>query len=206
MKSKGQVAQKFKQAQFRHLKKELGRLLKRQAPNCKNNRVLALDIGPVGICSLDCQVCDVRFHDRAPDCEDWEPRHQKEEIKQSLKDFFQKKTVPEIAVRFPDVAALLWVLAEEKEDDPQAGPLLPTRDVLGVEVLVEEAGQMEEAVQRETRSLVDAAVGPVLFQVEDLTQQVRALTEERDALREMGNLAALSEAEIPWWKRWLPWH
>jgi hypothetical protein len=122
MRTRGQIAQKMKQVQFRALKRELGRLLKRSAPNCSNNRVLDLDIGPVGLCSLDCKVCDVRFDDRAPECDDWEVRHEKEAIKESLKEFFRTRTVSEIAVRFPDVAALMWTLTEE--GDYQAGPLL----------------------------------------------------------------------------------
>jgi hypothetical protein len=154
MRTKGQIAQKIKQAQFRHVQKELKRLLKRSAPNCKKNRSMELEFGPVGVCSLDCQVCDVRFHNRAPECEDWELRHSKDEIKESLKEFFRTRAVPEIAVRFPDVAALLWALADDA--DPQQGPLMvgiPATTFFGIPVWVDTE---EDHVQ------LKAAVAPIL--------------------------------------------
>lgn len=204
MKTQGQIAQKIKQAQFRHIQKEMKRLLKRSAPNCKKNRSMDLEFGPVGVCSMDCQVCDVRFHNRAPECEDWELRHLKEEIKESLKEFFQTRTVPEIAVRFPDVAALLWVSTEE--GDPQAGPLMvgiPTSSFFGIPVWTDtedEQAQLKHALApylryeetvTELRRILDA--GTALLVVEKVEQLVlKQAQHERDWLAKTGEAAKLS--------------
>lgn len=49
--------------------------------------------------------------------------HDKDEIRESLKRFFLERPVNELAVRFPDVAALLWTILDDS--DPQRGDLLP---------------------------------------------------------------------------------
>lgn len=197
MKTPGQVAQKMKQAQYRHIKREIESLLKKTPPNCKSNRTLDLDIGPVGVCALDCEVCDLRFENRAPGCEKWEARHRKGEIKASLKDFFKTRTRAEIAVRFPDVAALLWVISEEEAANP---PVLLEEvcDLLGVESgdllghLSELQGELERAREKE--------------------EEVQTYAQEAERLR--GQLEALLlepveepevPAPVPWWRRWLPW-
>jgi len=206
MKTRGQIAQKFKQAQYRHIKREIGRLLKRTAPNCKNNRTLSLKIGPVGVCSLDCDVCDARFEDRAPECEEWDPRHEKGEIKASLKEFFQTRKVPEIAVRFPDVAALLWVLADD-EEDPQAGPLLPQGVSLtlgGAEVWVdseEEVTQVSQAVVSLAKKY--AADMPSESDSKEKDEEIDYLR-SRVRVLEQDAVAELPE-KMTWWRRWLPW-
>lgn len=111
MRPRGQILQKLKQVRFRHIKKELARLLKVAPSNCSHNRVL----GPedLGVCSLDCGVCDSQEDNRAPECEKFDPRYEKEALKESLSNFFDNRPVHEIAVRFPDVAALLWTLRDE---------------------------------------------------------------------------------------------
>jgi len=144
MRSNGQIAQKLKQARYRHVKREIRRLLDRNPDNCKNNRTVKTPSGKLGVCKLDCQTCDV-WLDRSPECPDFDPLHTKDEIKDSLKEFFQTRTVPEIAVRFPDVAALLWVLAED--EDPQAGPLFPEGQQLatlfGIDIWVDTPEEFE---------------------------------------------------------------
>ena len=113
MKSKGQILQKLKQVRFRHLKKELTRFLKKAPTNCENHRLLGPD--ELGVCSLDCKVCDALLDDRAPECKDYSPRYEKEALKQSLDTFFNNRPVHEISIRFPDVAALSWTLQDEEE-------------------------------------------------------------------------------------------
>lgn len=119
MKSAGQIFQKLKQARFRHIKKEVEGLLKQSSKNCVNHTLVDYPNNPVGICKLDFQVCDSRLRDRADTCGNFSPAHSKEEVKQSLQDFFSRRSVHEIAVRFPDVAALLWVLEGEVLEDEQ---------------------------------------------------------------------------------------
>ena len=78
MKGVGEIRQKLKQAQYRHLK----RILRK----------------------------------RLPADEDWD-RVIVQEIKTELREFFTTAPLHEIAQRFPDVAALLWVLAERDSED-----------------------------------------------------------------------------------------
>ncbi len=122
MKSAGQIFQKMKQARFRHVKKEVEGLLKQTSKNCTNCALVDYPNHPVGICKLDFQVCDSRLKDRADTCGKFTPAHGKEEVKQSLQDFFNLRSVHEIAVRFPDVAALLWVLDGETPEGEEISP------------------------------------------------------------------------------------
>ena len=125
MRTSGQVAQKLKQVRFRHLKKEMSRLLKVSCWNCKNiSPVTVQGGGKLGVCKLDFKTCDPSVQDRSESCGVFEPIHTPEEIKESLQEFFHTRQVHEIAVRYPDVAALLWVLLDGEEGSPQEGPLL----------------------------------------------------------------------------------
>lgn len=207
MKTRGQIAQKLKQTKFRHIKREVRSLLRRSAPNCKNNRSLDLEIGPVGVCALDCEVCDARFGDRAPQCEKWDPRYDSGEVKESLRNFFQTRSVAEIAVRFPDVAALLWVLIEDGADDPQESVFFPgallTDEFFGVELWVDHDEQLEnlreaskpllaaqETVQtlaRELGAMPDTLLSKVRILQEDVS---RSNSEVNDLLREREELEA----------------
>ena len=223
MKSRGKIAQKMKQSQFRHIQRELRRLLKRSAPNCSNNRTLTLDIGPVGICALDCDVCDVRFKDRAPACPDWTVRHEKEQIKTSLKEFFKTSTVEEIAVRFPDVATLLWALAEDAEE-ARSTPLIPEATSLGffgTRVWVdtaEDLDALEESLKPViTRLEVLKTVAALLEVSEESAAEALSDMKEHwkgkaglegelaDALERVGELErAVVKAPLSWWRRLWP--
>lgn len=223
MRTSGQVAQKVKQAQFRHIKREIKRLLKQTPSNCKQNRTLELDIGPVGVCSLDCDLCDARFRDRSQECGKWEPRHQKEQIKASLKEFFRTRGRADIAVRFPDVAALLWVLDDETPDLPDEDE--DTEDeglrkvlvrILDLEKgtrsavvgAVQDAVQSAQAARRAWNSQIEETEG-LRTQLEEKTQELEEKTQELQTLRLQVEQALTAVAEKPepvsWWRRWLPW-
>lgn len=147
MKSKGQILQKIKQASYRHLKRELTRLLDRKGRNCKNNRVVELPGHEIRLCALDCRACDpaLAAGDRASTCGSFEPLHEKEEIKESLKKFLEERPVHELAIRFPDVAALLWTVVDD--EDAQRGDLipnaLPTHSIFGVPIWVDNPEDLE---------------------------------------------------------------
>lgn len=147
MKSKGQILQKIKQASYRHLKRELSRLLSQRSFNCQNNRLVKLpqEIGEIRVCALDCQICDPASDDRAKSCGLFEPKHDKDEIRESLKRFFLERPVNELAVRFPDVAALLWTILDDS--DPQRGDLLPdacpTHSLFGVPLWVDKEEDLQ---------------------------------------------------------------
>lgn len=122
MKSPGQTYQKMKQARFRHVKREIENLLKQTSRNCTQNTQARSTTGSIGICKLDCQTCDPQVQDRSETCGKFTQTHGREDVKKSLQDFFSLRTIPEIAVRYPDVAALLWVLdGEELEGEELPG-------------------------------------------------------------------------------------
>lgn len=129
MKTSGEVGQKLKQVKFRHIKRELEKLLETKSVNCRfnyflkpgtqnDNKLINLLGGGVHICKcpdLDSRICDNRLEDKdnATTCPYFSLRHDKEKIKESLKEFFKGRSISEIAIRFPDVASLLWVLEDD---------------------------------------------------------------------------------------------
>lgn len=115
MRTSGQIYQKLKQVRFRHVKKEVESLLKRSPNNCENHALLDSQF-PLGFCKLDLQVCDAS-RDRSGTCGKFAQAHGREDVKKSLHDFFSGRSVAEIAARFPDVAALLWVLDGELPEE-----------------------------------------------------------------------------------------
>lgn len=143
MKKAGEVGQKLKQVKYRHIKRELEKLLEKKSVNCRfnyflkpgtqnENKLINLLGGGVYTCKcpdLDSRICDNRLEDKdsANTCPYFSLRHDKDKIKESLKDFFKDRSVSEIAIRFPDVASLLWVLedddyellAQELEEDAE---------------------------------------------------------------------------------------
>lgn len=60
-----------------------------------------------------------------PADEDWD-RDEVQKIKTEMREFFIAAPLHEIAQRFPDVAALLWVLAERNSED-----LIPDGTLVG---------------------------------------------------------------------------
>lgn len=132
MKKSGEVAQKLKQTKFRHIKRELEKLLSTSYRNCRfnyfltpegenKNRLLSFLGGGVYTCrcpDLSQRLCDARLEDEdsAKTCKYFALRHDKESLKESLKEFFEERTIAEIAIRFPDAASLLWVLSEEYDN------------------------------------------------------------------------------------------
>ena len=135
MKTTGEIGQKLKQVKFRHVKRELEKLLETKSSNCRfnyflkpgkptNNKLTALLGGGVNVCrcpDLDYRICDARLEDEdaAPTCPYFSLRHDKSKIKSSLKEFFSSGQLPEISIRFPDVASLLWVLGDQEESESE---------------------------------------------------------------------------------------
>lgn len=140
MKGEGQISQKAKQLRFRHLKRELDRLLAQTSRNCEYNTLVTGLSGTLGVCRLDCKTCDPNVTDRADSCGSFKALLEKDKIKESLKTFFETRPPEEIAVRFPDVAALQWVL------DPGEGSLFPApvATLFGVPVWVETEDELKE--------------------------------------------------------------
>lgn len=125
MKSEGAVRQKLKQVRFRHAKRELDAALTRTSATCEHNVVLdVLGVGEVGVCSLKAGVlCDAaRDADLAPECLSYSCRYTKEGMKGVLEAAFDAP-ISEVAVKYPDAAALMWVLTDESPTDTPPAPM-----------------------------------------------------------------------------------
>ena len=120
MKPEGAVRQKLKQVRFRHAKRELDVALTRTPSTCEHNAVLDVPgVGEVGVCSLTRGVlCDAgRGADLAPGCATYSCKYTKEGMKEVLEAAFDAP-ISEVAAKYPDAAALMWVLTDENLSDP----------------------------------------------------------------------------------------
>ena len=161
MKTEGQVIQRLKQVQFRRVKKELSQLLSVRPENCSNHKALGVPSGPVSICSLDCSLCDLK---RSQACGDYAPKYEKENLKDSLRHFFETRSPKDVYVRFPVVSTLMWVLSDEEFPYLEPAPV----EVAGVPVWAD-TEQNAEALREHVEGLET--------QVSALRQQVKELTE-----------------------------
>jgi len=121
MKSEGEIRQKLKQVKFRHAKKVIDLSLERCSSNCLHNASLQVPgAGEVSLCTLnpnELVVCDSsRGLDLAPECRFYQCRFNKDDLKLSIEGSFQAP-LSEIASRYPDAAALIWVLEESPSEE-----------------------------------------------------------------------------------------
>ena len=124
MKSGGAIHHKLKQVQFRHLKRLLDTELRPAPCNCKFNGAFRHPNSPepVGVCLYGAQeastwggvVCDEKWGgvEQAKECPYFTACRDRDDIKAEFKAFL-KSDIAEIAVVYPDVAALQWVLGED---------------------------------------------------------------------------------------------
>lgn len=134
MKTEGQVKHKLAQVRFRHLKREVRNGLSHKSVNCKHNGPLEVPgQGVVGVCLKGAGdlttwhggVCDESFGDRAAQCQFFECVHTKEQIREDFNNFLESGDRGLIAEKYPDMAALLWVLdmdRPESEPEPESSP------------------------------------------------------------------------------------
>lgn len=117
--STSQIRQQLKQVIFRHLQKELRGNFRRHPGTCRHNIEVPLGDGlTVGVCNFMVNgdprrvLCDARNHgvEQAHDCGLWEPWRSKDEVKSGFRTLIDSGDRGLIAVRYPDVAALMWVL------------------------------------------------------------------------------------------------
>tara|TARA_Y100000310_G_scaffold194587_1_gene194566 strand:+ start:315 stop:743 length:429 start_codon:yes stop_codon:yes gene_type:complete len=92
MKERGEIAQKLKQARFRHVKRELEKHF----------------VGQEG---------------------KWDAEEVKR-VKHTVRQFFETAPLHEVAARYPDVAALLWVLGDNV-DTRKTNDLVPNGTLVG---------------------------------------------------------------------------
>jgi len=130
VKSEGEVRQKLKQVIFRLRKKHVEAVFRKAPETCRHNSTLEPmpreEIPGVQACFYTTDgvprgvVCDVRFDNgaRARSCSLWEPRGDKEQVKTEFHEVMESGNRGLIASKFPDVAALMWVLDGSLGDEP----------------------------------------------------------------------------------------
>lgn len=192
MRTPGQIAHKLQQAAFRHRKRELIRLLAVKPQNCAYNATVKTAGGTVGVCRLDCKTCDPSVHDRTEGCASFKLGHPAaEEIKASLTEFFRTAPVEEIAIRYPDVAALIWALDDPEK--PERGRLIPdaspTTSLWGIDLWVDTKEELEALSEigrtyEEERALLGALGRALGVDSTELPAALKTLQERLQALLE----------------------
>ena len=128
MKIRGQILQKVKQVKYRYLKKFLDKCLSKVSGNCIHNRPTEINQSSaenVCLCGYQMEekswvglICDKRINpDLAKNCDTFDPLNTKEELKEEFNSSLQTLPLAILASKFPDLAALLWVLDETQEED-----------------------------------------------------------------------------------------
>ena len=122
MKTDSSVKRKLKQAQFRTLKKEIRKGLSKSPCNCKNSgQVRGYASDPLFfVCLLDADkpdewegtICDSSVPNTCPY---FENKVTKEQIESKVRADLHSGDMGLIASKYPDLAALLWVLAGTEE-------------------------------------------------------------------------------------------
>ncbi len=131
MKSAGKVRHKLKQAVFRHRKKYVEEGLAQTPSNCSWNKSLTTPSGgEVHICvygqgtpDWNAKVCDDKFEGcaQAAQCPHFQCANDPEDLKDTFNQMMGLEGGPtplsQISSNgYPDIAALLWVIAEEDLD------------------------------------------------------------------------------------------
>ena len=133
MKTEGAIRHKLKQVRFRYLKQCIEAALERRPENCTHNGategVPASDTVRVCFAQIDVPgrkvvLCDERFGGcaRAEACPSFTSRHDKANVKEEFYAELEWMSFPEIAYNYPDMAALLWVIADEGLEVPPPDP------------------------------------------------------------------------------------
>lgn len=124
MQAEGLIRQRLKQVLFRYLQKELRANFKSAPESCLHNQCVALvadgyEEGDVGVCGYKLEgvprrvACDSRLswgQEQARTCQWWTPLKSKESIRQEFHRLITGCELGVIAAKYPDAAALMWVL------------------------------------------------------------------------------------------------
>jgi hypothetical protein len=181
-KGDGEVRQKLKQVRFRHLKREIESCVKVTARNCIHNAPLQVRGVEVGFCALKHVICDVaEGKDHAQECPNFGLRASKDDVKAAFQSLMDAP-VHEVAAKYPDVAALTWVLESEPATDLFPGSTL-VGSVNGV-LLWADTEAEAKAASVEIDTLVETSqsvtgilvpeVGYLESQIDSLADQVGA--------------------------------
>lgn len=209
MKTEGEIHHKLQQVRFRHLKKELEARLAQDPENCKHWTNLST-------CKLQSIPCS-RRPNTALKCGVFEQVNDKDALKSQMKAFFRTRPAAEIAVRFPDVAALMWVLdgsvptevflEEFREEELKASlaraeTLLEERAAALEEVTAALAASKDENVRLKAALYDDEALSftSITTGLKDLERERLLLLQgyEKEVAR-LRDQCAVFEPAIPWY-------
>lgn len=121
VKNEGAVRHKLQQACFRHLKRAIRKRLSRRPENCGNNLVVGplAHGGSLRVCGLapdrgSLPPCDEAHGglEKVAGCPFFKPSSTEESVRGEVAAFLRGAPLEEVAVHYPDVAALRWVLGE----------------------------------------------------------------------------------------------
>ena len=116
MRTQSQIQQQLKQVVYRHLQKKLRMLFKKKPTTCRHNREFRFEDGSyVRLCGVRNPMipCDDRIpgcSELARECPLWKEMRDKQDVKAEYHDLIQSSDRGRIAARYPDIAALMWVL------------------------------------------------------------------------------------------------
>lgn len=177
-KGDGEIRQKLKQVRFRHLKREIESCVKVTARNCIHNVPLQVRGVEVGFCALKHVICDVaEGKDHAQECPNFGLRASKDEVKAAFQSLMDAP-VHEVAAKYPDIAALTWVLESEPATDLFPGSTL-VGSVNGVLLWADTESEAKAAsVEIDTLVGTSQSIAAVLSQMEDLDGHIDDLSEQ----------------------------
>lgn len=123
MKSLGSVKHQLKQVIFRHVQRQLRDNFKQAPDTCKHNKAISAPGGcKVGICfygeppkKILCDAAILDGAEQARDCPWWTALRSKDAVKQEIQKLLLQGDRGLIASRYPDIAALLWVLDTDED-------------------------------------------------------------------------------------------
>ena len=173
MKTEGRIKHKLSQVRFRHLKREVRNGLSRKSENCSFNGKIELPVlGQVGVClhgagtpDWNGGVCDGNLDNRAEGCSLYQCLNTKERLKSDFDEFLKTSEFGAIAERYPDMAALVWVLDDMEETAREISEPTETLEEPKEEPVVQESKEGLEDFSTLGPSFEIARFRPTYFQI-----------------------------------------
>jgi hypothetical protein len=124
MKKEGKIKHKLKQVRFRTVKKEIRKSTSKKPCNCKHSGLVKGQASEplFYVCLLDAEspkqwegmICDPSVPNTCPF---FTPEKTEDEIVGEMNETLTSGNMGEIASKYPDIAALLWVLSEDEGEE-----------------------------------------------------------------------------------------
>lgn len=128
MRTKGAIKHKLKQVQHRLLQKAIRNNLSKKPCNCTHSGLVRGSASEplFHVCLLDSNtpkewegtICDPSVPNTCPFFKAFKTKEEIEnEFNKGFEDLISQNNIGEVASKYPDVAALLWVLSEEQLEE-----------------------------------------------------------------------------------------